>query len=855
MSLGHPHHLRAVRHWWLFVIAAAVATVFAGIGIYGTLRMPSSVTPGFNYGYRGAALETATAVDGSDAVVAGERIVGVAGEALTNMATLHDRLAHIGNGRQVELTVEDASGRQRTVVTITRPPENLWTSWLMLVVGVLYLATPLILFWFHPGRSESWGFLWFSLSIGVAFCCFAASPRTVQPLIVVQAGLTALGLQGALGFHLFATFPRPLPFVRRRPWFPWAIDGVMGLIAASAAALYLHRQALPPLFWALIVANLLLAGAIVLVLIWRYRRPQSPEDAARLRALMVAAAIAFPFPALLLVLRSAGVAPIPLDLDRLASIACLLVFPLLVGRAVFRFDLLRIDHAVAKTAAYSGAFLLLSASVAGTALVTSTILAPTAGGLTLVFVAIGVASALRPLQKRAEQVLVRCFARQRAPAIDQILEIFRAALAGISRRSPQAFAHFERLVETHLDVKLARLLIPAQPGEWMCPSQEAGPVDPETLLTGHKVKRVLLTTGGGQTVGQLLLVHSSLSTSSLPILRHLEREATAALSSLAAGEFVGPFRVERFLAAGGMGTIYLAHREGAGGFRKQVVVKRLLPTLEGKNEVVERFLTEARIVAKLSHPNVANVYEVGEADSGFYIAMEYVDGCDVSQLIRHCRSRGELVPVPIAVYIATCICRGLAHAHSCVDANGRPLGLIHQDVTPHNVLLSRQGAVKLTDFGVAHAGGKPDPEVLVGKVPYMSPEQIDGASFDQRVDVFATGIVLYEMLTNEHPFRGNDRWAIWAAISAGRYQPAEVFRDLSFDLNDIVDRALATAVEDRFESAHAMAAALEELQSLHSSHELAVAELVEAAAQTQPDGADAASSGELDTVPIRSPSS
>jgi hypothetical protein len=306
-----------------------------------------------------------------------------------------------------------------------------------------------------------------------------------------------------------------------------------------------------------------------------------------------------------------------------------------------------------------------------------------------------------------------------------------------------------------------------------------------------------------------------------PIQRRVRDRLIAAFASQAdirpvvevasRGDQLGDYKVERFLAAGGMGTIYVATKLGAAGFAKPVAIKQLLPEVALDPEAVERFLDEARVVARLSHPGIVQTLELARNDRGYFIVMEYVDGVDAATLIQRVKRQRVALPLAIASHIATSVCVALDHAHHARDDRGAPLHLVHHDVSPHNVLVDRDGNVKLADFGVAHVRRRPsDPERLVGKIGYIAPEQLRREPSDHRVDVFAAGIVLYELVTGQHPFAAGSDTLTLRAIAHGRYLPPEMLReDCPASLAQTIDRALASDPQRRFPTAAALAESIQ----------------------------------------------
>jgi serine/threonine-protein kinase len=296
-----------------------------------------------------------------------------------------------------------------------------------------------------------------------------------------------------------------------------------------------------------------------------------------------------------------------------------------------------------------------------------------------------------------------------------------------------------------------------------------------------------------------------------------------------AGATIGQYVLQRQLAVGGMAEIWLATTQGPAGFQKDVVIKRILPQFANDATFVEMFLDEARLAASLSHPHIVSIFNLGKDGDSYFIAMEFIEGYDLSRLIVRAKTRGLSIPAHIAVRIVADACAGLDYAHNFVDREGNRVGLVHRDISPHNLLISRNGVVKLVDFGVAKAASsvhKTQTGMVKGKLAYLSPEQIHAKVLDGRSDIFAMGIVLYELLTGERPFGGESELLAISAILNEPHQPMSNFRaDLPAGLDEIIARALAKKAQDRFQSAAELERALElwlkEQQQLVTQRDLA----------------------------------
>lgn len=276
---------------------------------------------------------------------------------------------------------------------------------------------------------------------------------------------------------------------------------------------------------------------------------------------------------------------------------------------------------------------------------------------------------------------------------------------------------------------------------------------------------------------------------------------------------LGRYVLERKLATGGMAEIWLARQAGPEGFAKDVVIKRILRHLGDDRKFVEMFLDEARLAAQLNHPNIVNIFDLGQADEDFFIAMEFIDGWDIEKIVeRAVQVQQPLNPAFCARLVADA-CGGLDYAHNFSTKDGQRVGLVHRDISPQNLLVSKDGVVKLVDFGVAKAATsshKTQTGAVKGKLSYMSPEQISGARLDGRSDLFALGIVLYEMVTGQRPFgHESELLAVTAILNETPRLPHELHPGTPAELESIILRALAKQPEDRFQSASEMQLALE----------------------------------------------
>jgi serine/threonine protein kinase len=285
------------------------------------------------------------------------------------------------------------------------------------------------------------------------------------------------------------------------------------------------------------------------------------------------------------------------------------------------------------------------------------------------------------------------------------------------------------------------------------------------------------------------------------------------------GSTLGKYEILRKLATGGMAEIYLARSRGVAGFEKTVVLKRILPHIAEDEAFVHMFLDEARLAATLQHPNIADVYDVGEADGNPFFTMEYVHGQDARAIRAATRKRDEHVPISMALAIVHGTASALDYAHERTGPDGRPLQLVHRDVSSSNIVVSYDGAIKLLDFGIARAAShqhKTQIGMLKGKTPYMSPEQCRAQRLDRRSDLFSLGTVMYELTAGRRPFRGENDFAIMEQIVRGvAPPPSTVSPGYPPELEAIVMRLLAPSPDARYQTAEELLHDLEQFISKH----------------------------------------
>ena len=258
------------------------------------------------------------------------------------------------------------------------------------------------------------------------------------------------------------------------------------------------------------------------------------------------------------------------------------------------------------------------------------------------------------------------------------------------------------------------------------------------------------------------------------------------------------------LTAGSTCEIYLAKSFGTAGFERLLTIKKLLPALAAHAELTKRFIDEAMVSSNLHHSNIVQINELGKVNGSYFMAMEFVHGKNLAEISIRLAQHKRALPIPLAILLLSRICEGLDYAHRRVDSTGQSQGIVHRDLSPTNVLISYAGDVKITDFGLAKSfrlssADRPD-EATVGTPGYMSPEQANGLALSHRADIFSAGILLYELLTSQRLFDGQDADEIHGKVREGRIpRPSQLRAEIPVQLEEVVLRALAFRPEERFD--------------------------------------------------------
>jgi serine/threonine protein kinase len=268
---------------------------------------------------------------------------------------------------------------------------------------------------------------------------------------------------------------------------------------------------------------------------------------------------------------------------------------------------------------------------------------------------------------------------------------------------------------------------------------------------------------------------------------------------------IGPYLLKQKVARGGMAELFLADYVRRDGFRRQVAIKRILPHLAGNKDFIKMFTREARLAALLQHPNIVQIFDYGKIENAYFIAMEYIDGKNLGEILS---AMNQGLTVEQTVFIILQICKGLDYSHSIRDEKGTALNIIHRDISPQNMLISYQGEVKISDFGISKARSEPSltqAGVVKGKLAYLSPEQALGEPIDQQVDIYALGLVFYETLTGKRVYNfSNDVEAIRKIPKKAIDSLTKSIPDLPEEVNRIVMKCLEKDKDKRYQKASAL---------------------------------------------------
>lgn len=688
--------------------------------------------------------------------------------------------------------------------------------WLRVTLGAVTLLIGLLAFGLSPGRRVSWLFLLFTAALAAFLWIVVVNSGPVGFMTPVM--MLCLAAPTSLALHLFSVFPRPLALFTRRPWIalgfylPSALLVALDLALWSTSPVIEYRSMLRILgsVW-MGLSGLLLIGFIA----QQYRQARRAGDyraQVRARLVLIGVTLGLALPALWNALRLVFHIN-PGDWIVHLNTAPVAIFVALTAYALVRHNVLAVDRFALAVVGYAVTVGLLGVAFAAVLIglpllvgQASALQSPMAVAVMTALAFVGFSPLYRRLRRRVDQLFARGeTGGGRAASV--LRELTRVVQRAGRRKSMEAALdacgelraeraelwllddageRFERqawrgrpLGDDVLprDGLLARALIRAGGGgglKGLAPTTlDAGA---QTELAEHGLVLAAPITPFGAIAGLVGLGRkvsgTAFSDEDQMFVEAVSTQLAMVLERASAeGAALGRYRIERRLGVGGMAEVYLAWQLGPGGFERKVALKRLLPNLAEEPDLVAMFLDEARVSAQLKHRHIAQIYEVGKEGGQHFIAMEYVDGPSLRQLMRAAEARGEQLPASVAVAIGAATLEALAHAHQAEDARGRPLGVVHRDVTPSNVQLTRAGEIKLLDFGIARASTQlhvTRTGVAKGTLPYMSAEQVLAEPLDQRADVYSLSAVLYELLSGAHAFPDGPARARPPALSERR---------------------------------------------------------------------------------------
>lgn len=753
---------------------------------------------------------------------------------LQRMAAPHGQV-HVAF-RRGELTFEGSAPTRPASVSL----EFAYATRLM--TGALLLLIGLAAFLMRPGGATSWLFLLFMF--GVAHLTMMTSGFISNGNVLYLLIYSTFALTPAVGLLLFTIFPKPLEVSRL------VRVGIVGVSLAFAASHYvrlglmgLDSPSLPfelaTRGWAVVACLLLVTGQAVHAR--RARLRGEPRLAQLYRMLTVASAVGLFAPAILATVNRA----LKLDGSVITELSSTMVltFAVLMAVVLVRHNPLAIDRYATSVVGYvitvGGLGLVFGFTVLALPLVLNRFgLTPSSEALVVVTAALSISGG--PLYRWLRSRIDRFFSEEKADVL-QTAEVLRAVVDAVQQKNQG-----EALTAI---VEAARVLGGEQVALWQLDAtgkhlqlaRQVGVAAPPTRIPREGPAAVLLEQAGGVSglavhplvpLAQQALWSLGLALSA-PVRAHgvavgffglgrrpsgfsfrqedqvfLEALATQLGLALERGDVVtniGRYRVERRLATGGMAEVFIAWQLGPGGFERKVALKRLLPELAEDPRHAASLLDEARIAARLSHRNVAQVYEVGLEAGQHFIAMEFVDGPPLRALIAAARKRAAPVPLGLWLQLAQSLLGALEHAHTAKDAQGKPMGVVHRDVTPANVLVAKTGEAKLIDFGLVLANTRlfrTQTGIARGTLPYMSPEQAAGELVDFRADLYSATASLYELLTGARAFPEGPYTGPKPA------KASEVRQDLPVALDAVFARGFAAERDARPGSAAELAAEL-----------------------------------------------
>ncbi len=784
----------------LYLLLVAGGLVLLGVAIHQARLVSNAATTGLTLGKSGLvrhADERWPGVEHRDLVVA------VNGMAVADPPAALPLLLAAKPGT-LELSFQ--RGHQRWAQAATTTPRSALERFaitLRVVIGGLVLLLGAIAFLVRPGLRVSWLCLLTAQAAG-AFLLNEIALHDAWPVLAGRAQALAIMLTGSLCIHMFCEFPRSIAFVKDRPgraiWFylPSVLIAVPFLATFPSLKLSTVWEvaAVGMRLW-LAIATFTAAG-----ILWhQYRLAKRTADLEALpqcRALTVGLAFGVVLPAGWNVLRLV----IGLGFDAMQihlNVAPVIIFVVMVSYAFIRHNPLAVDRFTAAVVGYGATIVVLSGAFLG--LLVGLPLMAGEGGLfdsqpAVVVLTLAVVLSFTPLYRTIKRHIDRWFFRD---AVDlkqafQLLQRVKRAVKGGDRVQGRTAALQAALALRTTSAQLWTLTEDGRAlqyadgrGETPSKSPFALPRDSELVSAlssdarARGVEGLAAASLDGEAQEQLWSLDlvaaapilafgvftgflavgrkrsgAAYTAEELSFLSAVASEVAATMGlEEAAGAQLGRYRIESRLGTGGMAEVFLAWQLGPGGFERKVALKRALPHLANDPECLAMLFDEARIAAQLQHRHIVQIYEIDRSGDAYFISMEHVDGPSLRELLKAARAQSKTVPLPIATAIATAVLAALDHAHRQTGSQGEPLKIVHRDVTPANILLTKRGEVKLTDFGIARAAVRlqsTEHGFTKGTMPYMSPEQARGEAVDLRSDLFSTAVVLYEMIIGKRPF-------------------------------------------------------------------------------------------------------
>jgi hypothetical protein len=775
----------------------------------------------------------------------GDRVLAVNGRPIDPAHNHWNRVESLPPG---PVTLRLARGAEVWETTSLRPPKSgafAIGAWIRIGTGLILFLIAIAAFLASPGTRPSWLFFGFcyALALAVQLEYLSYSFNVLYPVMYVDLPLTC-----ALGLQMFAIFPRPIPELAGRRLL--LVHALLASLSVVATGWALGGFAWAPGAFAVkgVWAGLLFTAVLMLVtMIVQYRRVRRDGDREAVsvyRALLVALVMGIVLPAALTAgMRVLNLWPNLRWVFQL-SVATTVVFAAVTAYALVRHNPLKVDRFTAAIIGYVVTMVTLLAGFGATLLMITQIGSGDTSPVVYVLLSVIATLSLRPAYRVLKRRVDKLFFREAiddARSLDVLQRLVKdtqgrtradalgSAMAAVGALQPDGIAIWVLADDgksmrrsdasgTAAEATVQEVACGSPLGAAMLADQHGGlrGLAPQLLTSAAQeqlwslgLAMVAPLRAHGAILGFIGVGRRrsgwSYHDTDQTFLNAVAAQVASIVTRPEQDAHVGRYRIERRLGLGGMAEVFLAWQLGPGGFERRVALKRPLPELTQDPTCRAMFLDEARIASQLHHHNIAQIFEIDRHQGAYFIAMEFVDGPSLRDLIRIGAAHRARVPLPIALAIAHAILAALAHAHDRTTPTGEPMGLVHRDVTPSNVQLTLDGEVKLLDFGIARAGTqlyRTQTGVVRGTVPYMSPEHAVGDAFDHRADLFSAGALLHELLTYCRAFPAGPRPD--GLVPASTLNPS-----LPRALDAVLAKAMAFDAADRYPSADAFAEALD----------------------------------------------